>query len=435
MSMEYYHVRISQHSSPSHDETRLDIRFEELEARFLAPYREGSTIVINGKSIPVSDISRLRVTRSRQDSGFIREIVREERRRSSVVAIGISEDWEVARKGEDVTDELITEPPGSTKQSMLGPSQGQRPSSNSRDVFVVHGRNNEAREALYQFLRSIDLHPLEWTEGIQSTGKVSPYIGDILDAMFSRAHAVVVLFTPDDEARMKEQFRGSNELPYETDLSGQARPNVLFEAGMAMGRYPDRTILVELGALRPFSDISGIHVVRLDNSPGTRQDLVQRLRTAGCPVNFEGTDWYHIGDFEAATRSKGSTHQQDSGDISESEEKRFAEMLVASRNIREHLSQFSTPGNPNRTPVEGQNIVIALGALAGQMDALGMKELNQRLEKEVDIWTKLNKVEEMLTYFEMLIVGRNFERAKEQFASYSPKDDDEGRYPDDYNNP
>ena len=107
------------------------------------------------------------------------------------------------------------------------------------------GRNNEARNALFSFLRSIDLDPLEWPEAAKLTGKPSPYVGEILDAAFSNAHAVVVLFTPDDEARLKAQLQVDSDAPLETELNGQARPNVLFEAGMAMARHQDRTILVE----------------------------------------------------------------------------------------------------------------------------------------------------------------------------------------------
>lgn len=71
----------------------------------------------------------------------------------------------------------------------------------------------------------------------------------------------------------------------------------LFEAGMAMGRFPERTILVELGNLRPFSDIGGRHVIRPDNTTQKRQELAQRLETAGCGINLKGTDWHTAGDF------------------------------------------------------------------------------------------------------------------------------------------
>lgn len=82
----------------------------------------------------------------------------------------------------------------------------------------------------------------------------------------AKANAVVVLLTPDDEARLCEELRGKQEPDHEKALMGQARPNVLFEAGMAFGTHPDRTIVVELGALRPFSDIHGRHTIRLDGS-------------------------------------------------------------------------------------------------------------------------------------------------------------------------
>jgi len=69
---------------------------------------------------------------------------------------------------------------------------------------------------------------------------------------------------------------------------------------MAFASHPDRTVIVELGQLRPFSDIAGRHVVRLDNSSQRRQELAQRLEQAGCRVNLHGTDWHASGDFEAA---------------------------------------------------------------------------------------------------------------------------------------
>ena len=178
-----------------------------------------------------------------------------------------------------------------------------RPRQDAREVFVVHGRDRAARDAMFEFLRSIGLHPLEWSEAVQATGKATPYIGQILDAAFSRTQAIVVLLTPDDEAHLKESLRGDNEPSHEVKLTGQARPNVLFEAGMAMGRNPDRTILVELGDLRGFSDMAGLHVIRLDGSSERRQDLAKRLQGAGCPVNLDGTDWHSAGDFGASVES------------------------------------------------------------------------------------------------------------------------------------
>jgi predicted nucleotide-binding protein len=167
-----------------------------------------------------------------------------------------------------------------------------------RNVFVVHGRNLEARRAMFRFLRSLSLNPIEWSQATMETGNALPFIGEILDAAFSKAQAVVVLLTPDDEARLREPFRSEDDPPYEELLTGQARPNVLFEAGMALGRHPERTVIVELGKLRPFSDIAGRHTVRLSNNTTARQELAQRLATAGCAVNLTGRDWHTEGEFE-----------------------------------------------------------------------------------------------------------------------------------------
>ena len=66
---------------------------------------------------------------------------------------------------------------------------------------------------------------------------------------------------------------------------------------MAMGWKPDNTILIELGDLRPFSDIAGLHILRLNNSSPRRQELAQRLESAGCQIDLTGTEWHNAGDF------------------------------------------------------------------------------------------------------------------------------------------
>jgi predicted nucleotide-binding protein len=75
--------------------------------------------------------------------------------------------------------------------------------------------------------------------------------------------------------------------------------NVIFEAGMAMAWFPDQTVFLQVGKSRPFSDIAGIHYVKMDNSIARRKDFAQRLKTAGCKViDLElSTDWQTAGNF------------------------------------------------------------------------------------------------------------------------------------------
>jgi hypothetical protein len=88
--------------------------------------------------------------------------------------------------------------------------------------------------------------------------------------------------------------------PYERGYLGQARPNVFYEAGIADGLGRERTIIVEVGRVKPFSDVAGRHVLRFDGSPGRRNALAERLRIAGLDPDTSGTDWLNTGDVTSA---------------------------------------------------------------------------------------------------------------------------------------
>ena len=109
---------------------------------------------------------------------------------------------------------------------------------------------------MFQYLRALGLAPIEWNEAVALTRKGAPFIYEIVDAGLQEAHAVVVLLTGDDITHLRSELAGGHHLSAPETPTPQARPNVLFEAGMALGRMPTRTALVTLGQLRPFSDIA-----------------------------------------------------------------------------------------------------------------------------------------------------------------------------------
>jgi len=206
---------------------------------------------------------------------------------------------------------------------------------------------------MFTFLRSIGLEPIEWSQAVQLTKKASPYIGEILDAALAEAQAIVVVMTPDDEARLLPPFWTKGEPEYEKEFRAQPRPNVLFEAGLALGRARDRTVLIEVGTIKPFSDIGGMHTVRLDDRTQRRQDLANRLQAAGCAVNLSGTDWHTSGNFQindapTSTSAVGETETKavQSSDIVKEKlsevEENILKLLAGGEDVRKATVQLAS---------------------------------------------------------------------------------------------
>jgi predicted nucleotide-binding protein len=193
-----------------------------------------------------------------------------------------------------ITERIMSE----TTKSIVPQNKRTNNMPDTKKVFVVHGRDSGLRDNFFSFLRALGLQPIEWSEALKLTGKATPYIGEALESAFRNVQAVIVLLSPDDEVRLSPELWREIEDEDEKEIKLQARPNVLFEAGMAFATHPDRTILVEVGEVKPFSDIGGRHVVRLSNLAERRNEIAERIRTAGCDVSKSGNDWLNTGDFE-----------------------------------------------------------------------------------------------------------------------------------------
>ncbi|HEV2639914.1 MAG TPA: nucleotide-binding protein [Actinocrinis sp.] len=165
------------------------------------------------------------------------------------------------------------------------------PTVSDRDVFVIHGQDEDARQAVFILLRSLNLRPLEWETLVERTGKATPFLGDVITLAASTTRAALVVLTPDDVVRLHPRLLNEERDPQEAQLTCQARPNVFIELGLALMAYPARTVIVEIGHMRRPSDIGGLNVIRFDRTTTSLRKIANRLRVAGCAVDDSGTDW------------------------------------------------------------------------------------------------------------------------------------------------
>lgn len=147
-----------------------------------------------------------------------------------------------------------------------------------RSVFIVHGRDIHNRDALVKLLKQMDVKPITWNEAASQSSSQETL--RIVEAGMSLAQAIIVLFTPDDLAKLQDNFLVPRDGNHERNPTGQARPNVILEAGMAYAKAPDRTVFARVGHLREISDISGFNWVDLGNDYDSRDRLRRELAKA-----------------------------------------------------------------------------------------------------------------------------------------------------------
>ncbi len=197
--------------------------------------------------------------------------------------------------GSDTKAKLLEEMIFQGNVSLRHKAKGANMDEKMRRIFVVHGQNSKVRKGLFEFLRSIELIPVEWGKAVEYTNKPAPYIKEVLDDALKECGAVIVLLTPDDEVIIRPELRRRDVAEFDKKRKYQARPNVYLELGLAMASVPNRVVLVEVGATKIPSDIHGIHLVRLNDGPESRNELARRLETCGCPIQTRGSDWLSAG--------------------------------------------------------------------------------------------------------------------------------------------
>jgi predicted nucleotide-binding protein len=144
----------------------------------------------------------------------------------------------------------------------------------SRKVFVVHGHDDGAREAVARFLEQIGFEAIILHEQASQGRTVIEKVEAHGEVGFA-----VVLLTPDYEGCKKGET-----------LKSRARQNVVLELGYFVGRLGrDRVCAMTRGDVEIPSDFGGVVYEPFDVAGGWRQALGRELQAAGFDV-----DWNNV---------------------------------------------------------------------------------------------------------------------------------------------
>jgi hypothetical protein len=172
-----------------------------------------------------------------------------------------------------------------------------------KKVFIIHGRCEPAKHEMGVFLRSLGLEPV-WFRDVRKNMGGTVQIIRVVEQGMKEAHGVLALVTPDEFSVLRPPMRKPGE-GGEAVERWQARPNVLFEAGMAYMRDPDRVAFVLFGEAKLFTDTAGMCVFwpTNDHGPDSHRTQLRDLLGGGmhCDIN-DGHDWMTSGDFDAVIR-------------------------------------------------------------------------------------------------------------------------------------
>jgi len=138
-------------------------------------------------------------------------------------------------------------------------------------VFLVHGHDEAALQAVARFLTTLELTPIILHEQA-SRGRT---IVEKLEHHGDVGYAVILL-TPDDVGGTSPD-----------KLQSRARQNVVLELGYFFGRLGrDRVCALYKGELELPSNVLGVIYIPFDSGGGWRLRLAKELKAAGFPVDM-----------------------------------------------------------------------------------------------------------------------------------------------------
>ncbi|MEO1869951.1 MAG: nucleotide-binding protein [Cobetia sp.] len=142
-----------------------------------------------------------------------------------------------------------------------------------RNVFIVHGRDNETKQEVSRFIEGLGLQAIILHEQVSS----GMTIIEKIERYANESDFALVLYTACDLGKGKHE---DSERP-----RFRARQNVVFEHGYLMAKLGRQNVcaLVKEGVETP-NDINGVVYVPLDSSGAWKIEITRELRACGYKI-------------------------------------------------------------------------------------------------------------------------------------------------------
>ena len=275
--MPYYHVLIESYESskPYYELDKTDL--SEIKEEIVIPYLNGKEFTVDGYSLDKTKIKRFIIKES--DCSSEEYAAREQAKLSPNIIMVIlpREIVESSAYTRDITNCILKECrsllQGATSKSETPTVTKPKVPMDKSKVFIVHGHDNAAKEAVARFVEKIGLEAIILHEQA-SSGKT---IIEKIEAN-SNVGFAIVLYTPCDLGRSKEE---------EDPLKPRARQNVVFEHGYLIGKIGRENVCALVkGDIEKPNDISGVVYIKMEGEKEWKYKVADEMKACGYDVDL-----------------------------------------------------------------------------------------------------------------------------------------------------
>ncbi len=275
--MPYYHVLIESYESskPYYELDKTDL--SEIKDEFIIPYLKGEQFIFDGYFLDKSKVKRILIKESACTSQMYADALNKEYpdaplyfEREDIVS---DED----KYTTDITGRIVKECrsllQGATSKSETPTVTKPKVPMDKSKVFIVHGHDNAAKEAVARFIEKIGLEAII----LHEQASVGNTIIEKIEAN-SNVGFGIVLYTPCDLGASQEK---------KDQLKPRARQNVIFEHGYLIGKIGRKNVsaLVK-GDVETPNDISGVVYIKMDEADSWKYAVGKEMKACGYDVDL-----------------------------------------------------------------------------------------------------------------------------------------------------